>query len=203
MNSLVASLTFPQMERTIWLLYVVFLSTWVKDHAHITFIPVDSEFQLVYGTSCSTLISGAIFTMVNDARIAADKLTIGFINPTVREIMCQRTLHVVTRLFSVDLIRSVCWCFQRYHYGKQPRMWNQRIQRHSRLGPCDLSRNAQLAQLAASLDRPSLRNKNVNIERAPASPIPYSVLFLILCVWLEMNVFSWKARDSTFASRYM
>ncbi|KAG9312092.1 peptidase S8/S53 domain-containing protein [Chiua virens] len=46
-------------------------------------ILVDGEFELVYGTSCSSPVSGAIFTMINDARLAAGKSTIGFINPTI------------------------------------------------------------------------------------------------------------------------
>ncbi|KAF8141189.1 peptidase S8/S53 domain-containing protein [Boletus edulis] len=46
-------------------------------------VAIDGGFELVYGTSCSSPVSGAIFTMVNDARIAAGKSTIGFINPTI------------------------------------------------------------------------------------------------------------------------
>ncbi|KIJ66024.1 hypothetical protein HYDPIDRAFT_87864 [Hydnomerulius pinastri MD-312] len=46
-------------------------------------VAVDGEFELVYGTSCSSPVSGAIFTMVNDARLAAGKSPIGFINPTI------------------------------------------------------------------------------------------------------------------------
>ena len=44
---------------------------------------VDGAFTLVYGTSCSSPVVGAIFTMINDARLAIGKGTIGFINPTV------------------------------------------------------------------------------------------------------------------------
>jgi hypothetical protein len=46
-------------------------------------VAIDGEFELVYGTSCSSPVSGAIFTMINDARLAVGKSTIGFINPTV------------------------------------------------------------------------------------------------------------------------
>ncbi|KAH7883232.1 peptidase S8/S53 domain-containing protein [Phlebopus sp. FC_14] len=46
-------------------------------------VAVDGQFELVYGTSCSSPVSGAIFTMINDARLAAGKSTIGFINPTI------------------------------------------------------------------------------------------------------------------------
>ena len=95
--------------------------------------------------------------MVNDARIAAGKSTIGFINPTVSETPGNTACR--DKAFPVDLFLSVRWCLQRYYHGKQPRMWNQRIQRHSRLGPCDWSRNAQLAQAAPSLARASLRDR--------------------------------------------
>ncbi|KAF9243183.1 peptidase S8/S53 domain-containing protein [Melanogaster broomeanus] len=46
-------------------------------------VAVDGEFYLVYGTSCSSPVSGAIFTMINAARLAEGKSTIGFINPTI------------------------------------------------------------------------------------------------------------------------
>lgn len=46
-------------------------------------VAVDGGFYLVYGTSCSSPVSGAILTMVNDARLAVGKSPIGFINPTV------------------------------------------------------------------------------------------------------------------------
>ncbi|KAH7925311.1 subtilisin-like protein [Leucogyrophana mollusca] len=46
-------------------------------------VAVDGEFELVYGTSCSSPVSGAIFTMINDARLAVGKGPIGFINPTI------------------------------------------------------------------------------------------------------------------------
>ncbi|KAH7908104.1 peptidase S8/S53 domain-containing protein [Hygrophoropsis aurantiaca] len=46
-------------------------------------VAIDGEFELVYGTSCSSPVSGAIFTLINDARLAAGKSTIGFINPTI------------------------------------------------------------------------------------------------------------------------
>ncbi|EGO00781.1 hypothetical protein SERLA73DRAFT_167028 [Serpula lacrymans var. lacrymans S7.3] len=46
-------------------------------------VAIDGEFELVYGTSCSSPVSGAIFTMINDARLAVGKSPIGFINPTI------------------------------------------------------------------------------------------------------------------------
>ncbi|KAF9243181.1 peptidase S8/S53 domain-containing protein [Melanogaster broomeanus] len=46
-------------------------------------VAIDGQFELVYGTSCSSPVSGAIFTMINDARLAIGKKPIGFINPTI------------------------------------------------------------------------------------------------------------------------
>ncbi|KIJ65943.1 hypothetical protein HYDPIDRAFT_166913 [Hydnomerulius pinastri MD-312] len=46
-------------------------------------IAVDGEFSLIYGTSASAPVVGAILTMINDARITANKKPIGFINPMI------------------------------------------------------------------------------------------------------------------------
>ncbi|KAH7906414.1 peptidase S8/S53 domain-containing protein [Hygrophoropsis aurantiaca] len=46
-------------------------------------VAIDGGFELVYGTSCASPVSGAIFTMINDARLAVGKKPIGFINPTI------------------------------------------------------------------------------------------------------------------------
>lgn len=46
-------------------------------------ITVQGEWYLVYGTSCSSPVTAAILSAVNDARLAAGKSTIGFINPTI------------------------------------------------------------------------------------------------------------------------
>ncbi|KAG9312226.1 peptidase S8/S53 domain-containing protein [Chiua virens] len=46
-------------------------------------IAVDGNFTLVYGTSASSPVVGAMLTMVNDARIALGKGPIGFINPVI------------------------------------------------------------------------------------------------------------------------
>ena len=42
---------------------------------------VNGEFTLIYGTSVSTPVVGAIFTLINEARLCSGKSTIGFINP--------------------------------------------------------------------------------------------------------------------------
>lgn len=46
-------------------------------------VAVDGEFLLVYGTSASTPVIGALLTMVNDARLANGKKPVGFINPAI------------------------------------------------------------------------------------------------------------------------
>ena len=46
-------------------------------------IAIDGNFSLVYGTSASSPVVGALLTMVNDARITVGKSPIGFINPTI------------------------------------------------------------------------------------------------------------------------
>jgi len=46
-------------------------------------VAVDGGFNLVYGTSASSPVVGAILTMINDARIAKGKAPIGFINPAI------------------------------------------------------------------------------------------------------------------------
>lgn len=44
---------------------------------------VDGVFALVSGTSASTPVVGAIFTLINEARINAGKSSIGFVNPVL------------------------------------------------------------------------------------------------------------------------
>ncbi|KAI0938760.1 hypothetical protein AcV5_000369 [Taiwanofungus camphoratus] len=46
-------------------------------------VAVDGYFELVAGTSCSSPVSAAILSAVNDARIAVGKSPIGFINPAI------------------------------------------------------------------------------------------------------------------------
>ncbi|KAL0946313.1 hypothetical protein HGRIS_012554 [Hohenbuehelia grisea] len=46
-------------------------------------IAVAGEFGLVFGTSASSPVVGAILTLINDARLAIGKKPIGFINPTI------------------------------------------------------------------------------------------------------------------------
>ncbi|KAJ7776843.1 subtilisin-like protein [Mycena maculata] len=46
-------------------------------------IGIDGEFGLVFGTSCSAPVTASMFTMINDARIAKGKKSVGFINPAI------------------------------------------------------------------------------------------------------------------------
>jgi len=46
-------------------------------------VAIQGEYWLVYGTSCSSPVSAAILSAVNDARLAIGKGPMGFINPTI------------------------------------------------------------------------------------------------------------------------
>ncbi|KAL8714417.1 MAG: hypothetical protein Q9220_001750 [cf. Caloplaca sp. 1 TL-2023] len=46
-------------------------------------VAIDGGFALVYGTSASSPVVGAILTLINEARFAVGKGSIGFINPTI------------------------------------------------------------------------------------------------------------------------
>ncbi|KAJ7843350.1 subtilisin-like protein [Mycena olivaceomarginata] len=46
-------------------------------------IGIDGQFGLVFGTSASAPTTAAIFTMINDQRIALGKRPVGFINPAI------------------------------------------------------------------------------------------------------------------------
>ena len=46
-------------------------------------VAVDGTFSLIYGTSASSPTAGSIFTLINEARFAAGKGAVGFINPTL------------------------------------------------------------------------------------------------------------------------
>lgn len=78
-----------------------------------TFLQVDSEFELAYGVSCSTPVSGAIFTMINDARIAASKSATYRIHQPDDGAPANTAHHDET--FPVDLFPSVCLHLERHH----------------------------------------------------------------------------------------
>jgi len=59
-------------------------------------IGIDGEFELVFGTSCSSPVFASIITLINDARIAARKSTVGFINPAVYSSDFAAAFHDIT-----------------------------------------------------------------------------------------------------------
>ncbi|KAF5315002.1 hypothetical protein D9619_007273 [Psilocybe cf. subviscida] len=46
-------------------------------------IGIDGAFSLVFGTSASSPVVGSLITLINDARLAAGKKSVGFINPSI------------------------------------------------------------------------------------------------------------------------
>ncbi|KAH7872402.1 subtilisin-like protein [Lentinula edodes] len=59
-------------------------------------IGIDGEFELVFGTSCSSPVVGSFITMVNDARLAAGKGPVGFINPAIYSDQFQDAFNDIT-----------------------------------------------------------------------------------------------------------
>ncbi|EPS94928.1 hypothetical protein FOMPIDRAFT_1025983 [Fomitopsis schrenkii] len=59
-------------------------------------VAVQGEFYLVYGTSASSPVSAAIFSAINDARLAIGKSTIGFINPTIYSSLFKDAFNDIT-----------------------------------------------------------------------------------------------------------
>jgi len=59
-------------------------------------VAAEGEFLLEWGTSASSPTLGAILAMINDARLAAGKSTIGFINPTLYSAPFQAALNDIT-----------------------------------------------------------------------------------------------------------
>lgn len=44
-------------------------------------MPIGGVWHNVFGTSCSSPVVGSIVTLLNDARLAAGKKPVGFLNP--------------------------------------------------------------------------------------------------------------------------
>ncbi|CCM05401.1 uncharacterized protein FIBRA_07617 [Fibroporia radiculosa] len=59
-------------------------------------ITVQGEWVYVYGTSCSSPVTAAMLSAVNDARLAVGKSTIGFINPTIYTPTFMAAFHDIT-----------------------------------------------------------------------------------------------------------
>ncbi|THU82569.1 subtilisin-like protein [Dendrothele bispora CBS 962.96] len=59
-------------------------------------VAVNGEFRLVFGTSASAPVVASIITLVNDARIAAGKKPVGFINPAIYSDQFKNGLNDIT-----------------------------------------------------------------------------------------------------------
>ncbi|KAH7906634.1 peptidase S8/S53 domain-containing protein, partial [Hygrophoropsis aurantiaca] len=59
-------------------------------------VAIDGSYSLVFGTSAAAPVVGAILTMVNDARLALGKSTIGFINPVIYASNFTDSFHDIT-----------------------------------------------------------------------------------------------------------
>ena len=60
----------------------------LSHNPNIPFLPLpqpglDGAFQLIFGTSASSPVVGSMITLINDARLAAGKGPVGFLNPSV------------------------------------------------------------------------------------------------------------------------
>ena len=64
----------------------------------IFLLAADGIFHLVFGTSASTPVVASMITLINDARIAAGKNSVGFLNPTV----CFSSFHSWTLKLPVN-----------------------------------------------------------------------------------------------------
>ncbi|TBU54464.1 subtilisin-like protein [Dichomitus squalens] len=63
---------------------------------HVLRCSVAGEFELVFGTSCSSPVVGSMITLINDARIAAGKGPVGFINPAIYTDEFQAAFNDIT-----------------------------------------------------------------------------------------------------------
>jgi len=59
-------------------------------------IGIDGEFELVFGTSCSSPVVGSLITSINDARLAIGKGPVGFINPAIYSPLFQFAFNDIT-----------------------------------------------------------------------------------------------------------
>ncbi|KAK4047243.1 hypothetical protein OIV83_005547 [Microbotryomycetes sp. JL201] len=60
-------------------------------------VAIDGDFALVYGTSASAPVVGAMLSSVNDARLAAGKSPIGFANPALYSKSFKNAFNDITR----------------------------------------------------------------------------------------------------------
>ena len=96
-NTSGTSRAFPDLSANGWVLYysrlLLLWSLNLCEYSANYVIAVDGEFELVFGTSASSPVTGAILTAVNDARLAIGKGPIGFINPAVSAFHYSSSYH--------------------------------------------------------------------------------------------------------------
>jgi tripeptidyl-peptidase-1 len=59
-------------------------------------IGINGQFGLVFGTSASSPVTGSIITLVNDARLAAGKKSVGFLNPLIYSPLFKSAFNDIT-----------------------------------------------------------------------------------------------------------
>jgi len=59
-------------------------------------IGIDGQFELVFGTSCSSPVVASMITLINDARLAIGKGPVGFLNPTIYSPLFASAFHDIT-----------------------------------------------------------------------------------------------------------
>lgn len=59
-------------------------------------VAIDGEFELVFGTSASSPVTGSIITLLNDARISVGKSPVGFLNPLIYSPLFASAFHDIT-----------------------------------------------------------------------------------------------------------
>ncbi|KAF9464191.1 Pro-kumamolisin, activation domain-containing protein [Collybia nuda] len=71
-------------------------------------IGINGEFGLVFGTSASSPVVGSLITLVNDARIAAGKKPVGFINPAIYSAAFASAFNDITSGGNRGCVRNFC-----------------------------------------------------------------------------------------------
>jgi len=59
-------------------------------------VAVDGEFLLIFGTSASAPVVASMITLINDARIAAGKNSVGFLNPIIYNPLFSNAFNDIT-----------------------------------------------------------------------------------------------------------
>lgn len=115
-------------------------------------IAIDGEFGLVYGTSASSPTFGSIITLVNEARLAAGKSSVGFINPT----LYAHPNVLNGQKLCLPWSHSLQLTDDRYNKRKQSRMWNRWIRGRFWMGSRDWPGHTELPEAASVVFEPAL-----------------------------------------------